>query len=103
MALSIDSRDSVSFLLTIQATGPLTLALAGLTPAEYTSLDWTYDSGYWFPPPSYPPASCDRRRLPFPWRSPPCADAISRLLPGPVDVPAVPWFCRRVPSRRQRR
>ena len=37
MALSIDFRDSVSFLLTIQATGPLTLALAGLTPAEYTS------------------------------------------------------------------
>ena len=36
-ALSIDFRDSVSFLLTIQATGPLTLALAGLTPAEYTS------------------------------------------------------------------
>jgi len=35
--LSIDFRDSVSFLLTIQATGPLTLALAGLTPAEYTS------------------------------------------------------------------
>jgi hypothetical protein len=38
MALSIDSQDLVSFLLTIQATGPLTLALAGLTPAEYTSL-----------------------------------------------------------------
>ena len=37
MALSIDFRDSVSFLLTIQATGPLTFALAGLTPAEYTS------------------------------------------------------------------
>src|ERR1700694_5401365 len=45
MALSIDSRDSVSFLLTIQATGPLTLALAGLTPAEYSSLDWTVDRG----------------------------------------------------------
>ncbi len=42
MALSIDFPDSVSFLLTIQATGPLTFALAGLTPAEYTSLDWTY-------------------------------------------------------------
>ena len=38
MALSIDFQDSVSFLLTIQATGPLTLALAGLTPTEYTSL-----------------------------------------------------------------
>ncbi len=34
MALSIDFPDSVSFLLTIQATGPLTFALAGLTPAE---------------------------------------------------------------------
>ncbi len=38
MAMSIDFQDLVSFLLTIQATGPLTLALAGLTPAEYTSL-----------------------------------------------------------------
>src|SRR3954451_23002246 len=38
MALSIDFQDLVSFLLTIQATGPLTLAPAGLTPAEYTSL-----------------------------------------------------------------
>src|SRR4030081_2920730 len=38
MALPIDFQDLVSFLLTIQATGPLTLALAGLTPAEYTSL-----------------------------------------------------------------
>lgn len=38
MASSIDSQDLVSFLLTIQATGPLTLAPAGLIPAEYTSL-----------------------------------------------------------------
>ena len=43
MALSIDFRDSVSFLLTIQATGLLTLTLTGLTPVEYTSLYWTYD------------------------------------------------------------
>jgi hypothetical protein len=42
MALSIDFPDSVSFLLTIQATGLLTFALAGLTPADYPSLDWTY-------------------------------------------------------------
>jgi hypothetical protein len=34
MALSIDFQDSVSLLLTIQATGSLTLSLAGLTPAE---------------------------------------------------------------------
>src|SRR5262245_10832881 len=40
---SIDFRDSVSFLLTIQATGLLTLALTGLTPVEYTGLYWTYD------------------------------------------------------------
>jgi len=45
-ALSIDFPDSVSFLLTIQATGPLTFALAGLTPAEYTSLDWTYPDAH---------------------------------------------------------
>jgi putative transposase len=43
MALSIDSRESVSFLPTIQATGLLTLAPAGFTPAEYTSLSWTCD------------------------------------------------------------
>jgi putative transposase len=43
MALSIDFRDSVSFLLTIQATGLLTVALTGFTPVEYTSLSWTYD------------------------------------------------------------
>jgi hypothetical protein len=42
MALSIDFPDSVSFLLTIQATGLLTFSLAGLTPAEYTSFRWTY-------------------------------------------------------------
>jgi hypothetical protein len=46
MALSIDFPDSVSFLLTIQATGFLTLSLAGLTPAEYTSLRWTYPDGH---------------------------------------------------------
>ena len=38
MALSINFQDSVSFLLPIQATGPLTLALVGLSPTEYTSL-----------------------------------------------------------------
>jgi hypothetical protein len=42
MALSIDFQDSVSLFLTIQATGSLTFSLAGLTPAEYTSLRWTY-------------------------------------------------------------
>ena len=53
MALSIDFQDSVSFLPTIQATGLLTLAPAGLTPAEYTSLSWTYGNEYWFPPQWY--------------------------------------------------
>src|SRR5580658_3482279 len=51
MALSIDFQDSVSFLPTIQATRLLTLASAGLTPAEYTSLSWTWGNGYWSPPP----------------------------------------------------
>src|SRR5215469_7234776 len=41
MALSIGSRDSVSFLLTIQATGFLTFALVGLPPTEYANLRWT--------------------------------------------------------------
>jgi hypothetical protein len=44
--LSIDFQDSVSFLPTIQATRLLTLASAGLTPAEYTSLSWTYSNGW---------------------------------------------------------
>jgi hypothetical protein len=69
MALSIDFQDSVSFLPTIQATRLLTLASAGLTPAEYTSLSWTYGNGYWFPPRWYRRAvSC---RPPDPVRQPP--------------------------------
>jgi hypothetical protein len=58
MALSIDFQDSVSFLLTIQATGLLTLALTGLTPAEYTSFYWTYGNVCWSPPPLCRRASC---------------------------------------------
>jgi hypothetical protein len=42
MASSIGSQDSVSFLLTIQATGFLTVALVGLPPTEYASLRWTH-------------------------------------------------------------
>jgi hypothetical protein len=42
MASSIGFRDSVSFLLTIQATGFLTVALVGLPPTEYASLRWTH-------------------------------------------------------------
>jgi hypothetical protein len=42
MALSIGSQDSVSFLLTIQATGLLTVTLVGLPPTEYASLRWTH-------------------------------------------------------------
>jgi hypothetical protein len=42
MALSIGSQDSVSFLLTIQARGLLTLTLVGLSPTEYASLRWTH-------------------------------------------------------------
>src|SRR5580658_3090794 len=39
---TIGFRDSVSFLLTIQATGFLTVALVGLPPTEYASLCWTH-------------------------------------------------------------
>jgi hypothetical protein len=42
MASSIGFRDSVSFLLTIQATGVLTFTLVGLFPTEYASLRWTH-------------------------------------------------------------
>jgi len=42
MASSIGSQDSVSFLLTIQATGLLTFTLVGLAPTEYASLRWTH-------------------------------------------------------------
>src|ERR1700680_1130120 len=50
MALSIGFRDSVSFLLTIQATGVLTFTLVGLLPTEYTSLRWTHPHALRIPP-----------------------------------------------------
>src|SRR5215471_1150083 len=50
MASSIGSRDSVSFLLTIQATGLLTFTLVGLPPTEYASLRWTHPHALRIPP-----------------------------------------------------
>jgi len=43
MVLSIGFKVLVSRNLAIQATGFLTFALAGLSPAEYASLDWTHN------------------------------------------------------------
>jgi hypothetical protein len=40
---SIGFRNSVSLLPAIQATGPLTLAPAGLSPTEHASLRWTHN------------------------------------------------------------
>ena len=42
LALSMGFRPSVSLQSAIQATGPLALTLAGLTPAEDASLHWTH-------------------------------------------------------------
>jgi len=42
MTLSIDFSDSVTLITAIQATGLLAFTLTGLTPAEHTSLIWTY-------------------------------------------------------------
>ena len=42
VTLLIDFRDLVTLLPAIQATGLLALTLTGLTPAEHTSLSWTY-------------------------------------------------------------
>jgi len=42
-ALSLDSSSSVSFPTPNLATGFLLLSLAGLSPAEHTSLCWTYN------------------------------------------------------------
>jgi len=42
MTLSIDFSNSVTLLAAIQATGLLAFTLTGLTPAEHTSLSWTY-------------------------------------------------------------
>src|SRR5215470_16818883 len=56
MASSIGSRDSVSFLLTIQATGLLTFTLVGLPPTEYASLRWTHPHALRIPPRDGPPA-----------------------------------------------
>jgi len=44
VTLSIDFRGSVTLLSAIQATGLLALTLTGLTPAEHTSLSWTYNT-----------------------------------------------------------
>lgn len=43
MAVSMGFRASVSLGPAIQATGPLALAPAGLTPAERVRLRWTHD------------------------------------------------------------
>ena len=43
MAVSMGFRASVSLGPAIQATGPLVLAPAGLTPAERVRLRWTHD------------------------------------------------------------
>ena len=42
IALSMGFSYSVSLITAIQAIGPLILTLAGLTPAEHTSLSWTH-------------------------------------------------------------
>ena len=40
--LSMGFSYLVSLITAIQAIGPLILTLAGLTPAEHTSLNWTH-------------------------------------------------------------
>jgi len=42
VTLLIDFSNLVTLLAAIQATGLLALTLTGLTPAEHTSLSWTY-------------------------------------------------------------
>lgn len=49
IALSMGFRYSVSLLPAIQATEFLILTLAGLTPAEHTSLSWTHNRTSGFP------------------------------------------------------
>lgn len=62
MALSIGSRDSVPFLLTIQATELLTFTLVGLTPTEYASLRWTHQhAGSSRRTPDCPPTARSKR------------------------------------------
>jgi len=43
MTLSIDFSSLVTLLAAIQATGLPAFTLTGLTPAEHTSLSWTYN------------------------------------------------------------
>jgi hypothetical protein len=43
VTLSIDFSNSVTLLAAIQATGLPAFTLTGLTPAEHTSLSWTYN------------------------------------------------------------
>src|SRR5260370_29149793 len=56
MAWSIGFKDSVSFLLAIQATRPLTFASGGLmnTPTEHASLCWTHNRTGGFPASGFP-------------------------------------------------
>ena len=50
MAVSMGFRRSVSLPPAIQATGPLALAPAGLSPAERVRLRWTHDRMKWLTP-----------------------------------------------------
>jgi hypothetical protein len=49
MIWSIGFKDSVSFLLAIQATRLLTFASVGLSPTEHASLRWTHNRTCGFP------------------------------------------------------
>src|ERR1035441_2535179 len=73
MASSIGFQDSVSFLLTIQATGFLTFALVGLLPTGYASLCWTHPHALRIPPRDGHPA------LRSPIDCSPASDALPRF------------------------
>ena len=65
MALSIGFRNSVSFLPAIQASRPLTFALAGLSPAERASFRWTHHVGCGFAALRVPPHFTTRLMRPI--------------------------------------
>ncbi len=62
MALSVGFRPSVSLRSATQATGLLTFALAGLTPAEHARLSWTHYGQNTRPPFVARLTDADRRR-----------------------------------------
>jgi len=63
MIVSMGFRISVSLYPAILTTWLLTFAMAGLTPAEHTSLRWTHNRTFSFPEYGFPIIFCQKLSL----------------------------------------